>query len=310
MVLLFLVALAGFAASLVDGVLGMGFGPTSSTILLSAGLAPAAVSTTVNLAKVATGAASGVAHWRMGNIDRRLVLQLAGPGCVGSVVGVTILANVDGDRARPFLAMMLLVVGVRILVRFSRASSFSRAAAREPERLAGPDVSLAGPDFNRRGIGATALVGGVTNGLIGAWGPVVTPVLLHRDGLEPRIAIGSANTAEVAVALVASGSLLASLGGAGVNGGQFLALMIGGVIAAPIAAWAVRHMASRALGVGAGGLLLLTNTRELSNWAGLGTARWAAYAVAMVLCALAALWPRRATLLRRPAVAGESAGAV
>ncbi|MGQ0615394.1 MAG: sulfite exporter TauE/SafE family protein [Acidimicrobiia bacterium] len=305
MVLLFLVAFAGFAASLVDGVLGMGFGPTSSTILLSAGLAPAAVSTTVNLAKVATGAASGAAHWRMGNIDRRLVLQLAGPGCIGSVVGVTILANVDGDQVRPYLAVMLLVVGVRILVRFSRAPSPSSGPA------AGGPEPIGGPDFNRRGIGAAALVGGVTNGLIGAWGPVVTPVLLHRDGLEPRIAIGSANTAEVAVALVASGSLLASLGRAGVNGGEFLALMIGGVIAAPIAAWAVRHMASRALGVGAGGLLLLTNVRELSNWTGLGTTRWVAYTVAVVLCASAALWPRRGTFLRRPAVAGgSSAGAL
>ena len=76
-------SLAGFAASLVDGALGMGFGPTSSSILLGTGLAPAAVSTTVNLAKVATGIAAAVAHWRFRNIDHRLVLKLAIPGCAG-----------------------------------------------------------------------------------------------------------------------------------------------------------------------------------------------------------------------------------
>src|SRR6187399_3469094 len=94
---LLLFALAGFAASLVDGALGMGFGPTSSSILLSSGLSPAAASTTVNIAKVATGIAAAISHWRFRNIDHRLVLQLAIPGSLGAVVGVTVLSNVDGD---------------------------------------------------------------------------------------------------------------------------------------------------------------------------------------------------------------------
>src|SRR5690349_2399761 len=102
---LLLFALAGFAASFVDGALGMGFGPTSSSILLGAGLAPAAVSATVNLAKVATGVAAGISHWRFGNIDKRLVLNLALPGCLGAIIGVTVLSNLGGATLRPFLAM-------------------------------------------------------------------------------------------------------------------------------------------------------------------------------------------------------------
>ena len=117
---LLLIALAGFTASLVDGALGMGFGPTSSTILLGAGLSPAAASTTVNLAKVATGIAAAISHWRFGNIDHRLVIRLAWPGMLGALIGVTILANVDGDSLRPILAVLLLLIGLRILVRFSR----------------------------------------------------------------------------------------------------------------------------------------------------------------------------------------------
>src|SRR4029450_5711495 len=113
---LLFVALAGFCASLVDGALGMGFGPTSSSILLGTGLSPAAVSTTVNLAKVATGLAAGVSHWRFRNIDHRLVLRLAIPGSVGALIGVTVLKNVDGDQLRPYLAFLLLLVGLRILV--------------------------------------------------------------------------------------------------------------------------------------------------------------------------------------------------
>ena len=103
---LLVVAAAGFAASMVDGALGMGFGPTSSSILLAGGLPPAAASATVNIAKVAAGAVAGVSHWRFGNIDRRLVVRLALPGCVGALLGTTVLANVDGARIRPWLAAL------------------------------------------------------------------------------------------------------------------------------------------------------------------------------------------------------------
>ena len=120
MVDLLLFALAGFAASLVDGALGMGFGPTSSSILLSTGLAPTAVSASVNLAKVATGIVAAISHWRFRNIDRDLVLKLALPGCLGALVGVTVLSNVNGATIRPYLAMLLTVIGLRILVRFAR----------------------------------------------------------------------------------------------------------------------------------------------------------------------------------------------
>src|SRR5687768_9878806 len=154
---------------MVDGALGMGFGPTSSSILLSTGISPASASVTVNLAKVATGLAAGVSHWRFDNIDRRLVLKLAIPGAVGALIGTTVLANVDGDDLRPFLAALLLLVGLRILFRFSRALPKSRVAADDEE------ASRKAPAFDDSGVEIAAGIGGVTNGLVGAWGPVVSP---------------------------------------------------------------------------------------------------------------------------------------
>ena len=260
------VALAGFAAAFVDGALGMGFGPTSSSILLSSGLSPAAVSATVNIAKVASGVAGGVAHWRFGNIDRRVVARLAAPGVAGALIGTTILANVDGDQLRPILATLLLVIGLRILVRF-------RAGVTPPTRR---DPSGA-PDL--RGTAVAGAAGGVTNGLIGTWGPVVTPFLLHR-GMLPRIVVGSVNTAEVAVATVAAGSLLTTQ--RGLDPATIVAMLIGGVLAAPVAALTVRRIPARALGVLVAGLLLVTNTRELAVWAEVGDLRWAAYAVVVI----------------------------
>ncbi len=287
---LVMVFIAGFAASLVDGALGMGFGPTSSSILLGTGLSPAGISTTVNLAKVATGLSAAVAHWRFGNIDRRLVLRLVVPGALGALLGVTVLASVDGDTLKPILAVLLLVMAARILMRFSRPLPVA-AGADEAE---GGDERAVGSDrrYDERGTAVAAAAGGVTNGLVGAWGPVVTPFLLQR-GLAPRYAIGSVNTAEVGVAVAASGSLLASVGGGGIDVAVVVAMLAGGVLAAPVAAWAIRFLPARALGVAVGGLLFVINIRELTSSADLRAVRWLAYGLVALACGYAALRPRR-----------------
>ena len=283
---LLLVALAGFTASMVDGALGMGFGPTSSSILLSTGLAPAAVSATVNIAKVVTGLAAAVSHWRFNNIDHRLVAQLAIPGCFGALLGVTVLANVDADTIKPILSTMLLLVGIRILVRFSRLLPLA------PDGVDARDTRASGaPHFDERGVKVAATAGGITNGLVGAWGPIVTPFLLHK-GLPPRFAIGSVNTAEVAVATVAAGALVASLGSGGLDITIILAMLTGGVVAAPLAAWVIRFLHPRALGLAVAALLLLTNSRELAHELQLGAFEWLVYGVALALVAVAALRPR------------------
>jgi uncharacterized membrane protein YfcA len=281
------VALAGFLASFVDGSLGMGFGPTSSSILLTSGLSPVSVSATVNIAKVATGVVGGAAHWRFGNIDRRIVVRLAVPGVLGALVGTLILTNVDGDQLRPILAALLLLIGVRILLRFRRSVESVRPTD-------GPDA------HDLRGVTAAGAVGGITNGMIGAWGPVVTPFLLHR-GVVPRLVIGSVNTAEIAVAVVAAGSLLTS-DQHDLEASTVVAMLVGGVLAAPIAALTVRRVPARLLGVLVAGLLLLTNARELAIWAELGWVRWAIYgAIAAIVSAVA--WPSRTP----PAAAADAA---
>jgi hypothetical protein len=290
---LLLIALAGFLASLVDGALGMGFGPTSSSILLSAGVSPAAASATVNLAKVVTGTVSGAAHWRFGNVDRQLVRRLAVPGALGALAGTTILVNVDGDDLRPILAVVLGLIGLRILVRFSKPLPMLPDAV---------DGRPAGADG--RGVSIAGAAGGVTNGLVGAWGPVVTPFLLHR-GLAPRFAVGSVNTAEVAVAVVSAGSLLGSSGADGLEASIVVAMLAGGAVAAPLAAYVVRWVPPRLLGLAVAGLLLVTQTRELAGALEAGPGRWLAYGLIAVALAVAAAAPRarRAITSGRPTAA-------
>ena len=277
---LLLIALAGFAASMIDGALGMGFGPISATILLGAGLPPAAASATINIAKIASGAAAAISHWRFRNIDHRIIKKLAFPGMAGAAIGATVLASVDGAQLRPILAALLVLVAARMLWRFSRVSTTRRAPGDAP-----------GSGIDERGIAAAGFTGGVTNGLVGAWGPVVTPVLLHK-GLEPRYAVGSVNTAEVAVAVGAAGSLLATGGTSQLDLGVVLAMLLGGMIAAPISAWVIRFIPARALGVAVAGLLLWTNVRDLLRWGGVSSAAtWAIYGALAAAVVAAAVRP-------------------
>lgn len=290
---LLLVVLAGFLAAGVDGALGMGFGPTAAAMLLATGMSPHTVATTVNLAKAGAGLAGGLAHWRFDNVDWRLVRRLAVPGACGAALGATMLSSVDGDAIRPLLAGLLLIVALRMLWR-TLAMHTGPAGRSEPQ----------GPKGERhRGVVAVATVGGCINGLIGTWGPVVTPYLVQR-GVPPRIVIGSVNTAEIAVAVVAFGTL----GRSGTHAFELdvgLAMLVGGVVAAPAAAWAIARIPARIAGLCLAGLLLLTQTRELADAAGVGATRWFAYAGILAAVGLSARATRPA---RRACRAAEPAG--
>jgi uncharacterized membrane protein YfcA len=245
---LLVLAFVGLLAQLVDGALGMGYGVTSTTLLLIAGLAPASASASVHLAEVGTTLAAGISHWRFGNVDWKVVGRIAIPGAVGAFIGATVLSSLSTESAAPWMAGILLVLGCYLLLRFARPLG--------PRKAAGP--------LRARFLGPLGLVAGfvdATGG--GGWGPVATPSLLVSGRMEPRKVIGSVDTAEVIVAGSASIGFLIGLGSQGFVLPTVAALLVGGVIAAPIAAWLVRTMPAQLLGAAVGGLIVLTNTRTL-----------------------------------------------
>ncbi|BDT85676.1 sulfite exporter TauE/SafE family protein [Nocardia cyriacigeorgica] len=269
-----LLAFAGLAAQLVDGSLGMAYGVTSTTLLLAIGTNPAAASATVHLAEIGTTLASGVAHWKFGNVDWRVVARIGIPGALGAFIGATVLSSLSTDLAKPVMALILLGLGVYLLGRFTLLDL--------------PRTNLGKP-LRKRFLTPLGLVAGFldsTGG--GGWGPVGTPAILASGRMEPRKVIGSIDTSEFLVAVAASVGFLVGLGSAGVNLGWTLALLAGGLIAAPIAAWLVRHVPPRVLGSAVGGLIVLTNIRTLlrSDWIDAGAgARWVVYAIVGVIWA-------------------------
>lgn len=276
---LVLLALVGLGAQLVDGSLGMAYGVTSTTLLLAIGTNPAAASATVHLAEIGTTLASGLSHWKFGNVDWKVVAKIGLPGAVGAFAGATFLASLSTEVAAPVMSLILLALGAYILVRFT---------------LRGVDRRHLGKPMRKRFLGPLGLVAGfvdATGG--GGWGPVGTPAILASGRMEPRKVIGSIDTSEFLVALAASLGFLFALGSQGVNFAWVGVLLVGGLIAAPIAAWLVRHIPPRMLGSLVGGVIVLTNTRTLlkSDWIGApdGT-RYAIYAVIYAIWAAAVVW--------------------
>ena len=291
LVLLALLAVAGFAAQLVDGMLGMGYGITSSTILLLIGLSPAAASASVHIAKIGTGASSGLAHHRFGNVDWKVVRRIALPGGIGAFIGATLLSALSTESSRPLSSLLLFALGVYVVLRYLRGGL--RALRRGTPRL--------------RFLIPLGLIGGfvdATGG--GGWGPVATPALLADGRLAPNRVIGTVSASEFVVAVAASAGFIFGIGVAGVRLDYVAALLAGGLVAAPIAAYLVRHLNPRLLGVIVGGFICFTNARVLLAAAGIsGDAFLLIYAVIVITWAGTVAFVIRAIRRERSAEGSE-----
>ncbi len=240
--------IVGFFAQLVDGSLGMAYGVTTSTLLLSAGYAPAAASASVHLAELGTTLASGFSHHKFGNVNWAVVRRIGVPGAIGAFAGATFLSSLSTEAARPWMAAILLVLGLYVLVRFALGIRPAVAVHTPRRRLLAP-------------LGLTAGFIDATGG--GGWGPLATPTLMTAGKMEPRKAIGSVSASEFLVAAAASLGFLIGLGTAGIDFMAVGALLVFGVLATPVAAWLVRRLPTPVLGAFTGGLLIITNVRTL-----------------------------------------------
>jgi uncharacterized membrane protein YfcA len=223
----FLALLAiGFFAQLVDGALGMAFGLISTTALLSLGIPPAQASAAIHTAEVATTGASGLSHLLHRNINRTLFLSLGGTGVLGGVLGAYVLSNIDGRAIRPFVSAYLLVLGLLILMKAVKLSPTNEDAK----------TSYAAP---------LGLVGGFLDAIGGGgWGPLVTSTLIG-SGHAPRRVIGSVNAAEFFVTIAVATTFFIELGMAHIE--HIAALIVGGLLAAPLGGYIVRHVNQHAL---------------------------------------------------------------
>ena len=235
--------LVGFAAQLIDGALGMAYGVSASAFLATLGHPPAFVSATVHAAEVVTTGASGLSHAWFRNLDRKVFMRLVLPGMVGGAVGAYLLSEVDGSLIRPFVWAYLFIAGVLLLRRAFRQVM--------PELLRAPSHALGGV------AGFLDAIGG------GGWGMVTTPTLIAR-GMPPRYAIGTANAAEFFVTLSISITFLFTFAWRRFD--LVIALLGGGVLAAPIGALVAKHIPARFAMVLVGLVVMGLSANGLVQW--------------------------------------------
>ncbi|MDR2856384.1 MAG: sulfite exporter TauE/SafE family protein [Novosphingobium sp.] len=228
----------GFAAQLVDGALGMAFGVISSTLLVGVmGLPPAIASQRVHVVECFTTATSSISHLLHGNIDKRLFFRLLVPGMIGGLLGAYVLTSLDASVVKPFVLLYLAGIGLYILTR---------------GLLYPPKVREAGL------IAPLGLFGGFLDAAGGGgWGPVVTSNLLIQ-GADPRKVVGTVNSVEFFLTLTVSAVFIYHLGIADLAGAT-LGLLIGGVLAAPLGAWAARHLPAKQMLILVGIVLTATS---------------------------------------------------
>jgi uncharacterized membrane protein YfcA len=232
----------GFGAQLIDGALGMAYGVTATSVLLSIGLLPATASASVHAAEVFTTAASGIAHWRFKNIQWPLVRVLVLPGICGGVLGAYLLTRIPPAIVVPGVSIYLFLLGGLILF---------KAWKRRSPRL----------QCSRGAISLLGLVGGFLDAIGGGgWGPIVTSTLISR-GAAARFAVGSVVLTEFFVTASIAGTFVATIGlelWPIITG-----LIVGGILAAPMAAFVTRSLPDRWLMALVGVIVMILSARVL-----------------------------------------------
>jgi siroheme synthase-like protein len=234
---------AGFLAQLVDGALGMGYGVTCTTILLSLGVNLPAISGSIHTAEMFSSGASGYSHYRFGNVNKKLFKALLIPGVIGAVVGAFLLSKFGDEYSkyiRPILAAYTLVLGVRIFY-----AAFKKN--KKPQKV--------------KNAGWLAGAGGFLDSFGGGgWGPLVTSTLISK-GRTPRFVIGTVSITEFFVTLASALTFFSMLG---ISHWQIIVgLIIGGLIAAPLAAKLAGKLPLKTMFIAVGSLVIIWSLRIL-----------------------------------------------
>ncbi|OYX24101.1 MAG: ABC transporter permease [Flavobacteriales bacterium 32-35-8] len=236
--------LAGFLAQIVDGALGMAYGVTSNTVLLSFGLSPKLASAAVHTAEVFTTGVSGLSHIRFGNFNKALFFKLIIPGVISASLGAYLLgAVIDGNVIKPYITAYLLILGAIILFK-----ALKRKIILGDNTKNAPIYALFA--------GFLDAIGG------GGWGPIVTSNLINK-GNTPSAVIGTVNTAEFFVTYFTAGILIYFTG---IQSWQIiLGLILGGILAAPLGAYITKILPSKTMMIMVGVLIILTSLFNLSK---------------------------------------------
>ena len=232
--------LGGFVAQMIDGALGMAYGVTSATFLLTIGVPPSAVSASVHTSEIFTSGVSGYMHLKFGNVNSKLFKKILFPGVAGAILGAYLLSTLETYIyiIKPLVAVYTLILGILIIQK-----ALKKRIEKRPIKK----------------IGWLALAGGTLDSIGGGgWGPIVTSTLIAR-GRHPKYTIGSVNLAEFFVSLASSVTFITIIGFS--HWQVVLGLILGGMVAAPIAANLSRRLPIKTMMIMVGTVIIIVSLR-------------------------------------------------
>lgn len=239
--------LGGFIAQMIDGALGMAYGVTATTFLMSVGITPAAASASVHASEVFTSGVSGYMHLKFGNVNSKLFKTLVIPGIIGAILGAYVLSSLEdyAGYIKPIVSIYTLILGAIII----RKALIKRQEKRQLKK-----------------VGWLALFGGYLDSIGGGgWGPIVSSTLI-ASGRHPKYTIGSVNLTEFFVSLASSLTFFTVIG---LGYWQVIAgLILGGVVAAPIAARLANKLPVKSMMIMVGIVIIVVSLRQIVLGAG------------------------------------------
>jgi len=236
----FYYVLGGFVAQMIDGALGMAYGVTAATFLLTLGVPPSAVSASVHTSEIFTSGVSGYMHLKFGNVNSKLFKKILFPGVLGAITGAYLLSTLEKYIyiVKPLVAVYTLILGILIVQK-----ALKKRIEKRPIKK----------------IGWLAMAGGTLDSIGGGgWGPIVTSTLIAR-GRHPRYTIGSVNLAEFFVSLASSVTFITIIGFS--HWKVVLGLILGGMVAAPIAATLSRRLPIKTMMIMVGTVVIIVSMR-------------------------------------------------
>ena len=232
--------LGGFIAQMIDGALGMAYGVSATTFLLSFGISPAVASMSVHASEIFTSGVSGLMHLKFGNVHHKLFKAIVIPGVIGAILGAYLLTSFENYSVyiKPIVGVYTLFLGSLIIYKVLRKNQKRKRVKQA---------------------GYLAILGGFLDSIGGGgWGPVVSSTLI-ASGKNPRLVVGSVNLAEFFVSLASSFTFITILGGS--HWQTIVGLILGGVCAAPIAANLSRRLNIKAMMLLVGIVVIIVSLR-------------------------------------------------
>ena len=246
-------ALVGSLAQLIDGTLGMAYGVSSTTALVTIGVLPAMASASVHTSEIFTTLVSGSAHLKLGNVDRKMAIRLVIPGILGGITGAYVLTNVSGTPLSAVVGVILFIMGFIIFFKFALRNTVHFRTKRPSSKALVPLGYVAA---------FTDALGG------GGWGPIATTTLVANN-VKPNEAIGSVNFAEFFVTTAEAITFMLLLGPENFNWLIVIGLIIGGVICSPISAWLCKKLPHKVLGILVGTVVMILSVRMILKFVGI-----------------------------------------